>query len=99
MNAGRDDSPAFTIHRRHPQLGGYADESTRISWNSRSVVGGSAALAEPQQTAAPSRKGRLKQGVTRGVFGRGVLSRTAAVRRRAWAFKDSISSRRPTGRS
>ena len=37
-----------------------------------SLAAARAALAAPQQTATPSRKGRLKQGVTRGVFGRGV---------------------------
>ena len=37
-----------------------------------SLAAARAALAGPQQTATPARKGRLKQGVTRGVFGRGV---------------------------
>ena len=38
---------------------------------------------------APSLKGRFKQGVTRGVFGRGPAWKTAAARRRDSASKAS----------
>jgi hydroxypyruvate isomerase len=37
-----------------------------------SIAIGAAAPAGQEKTPAPGRKGRLKQGVTRGVFGRGV---------------------------
>ena len=72
--------------------------------NRRAFLGTAAAsLAAARRLAEPHRRrrraqGRLKQGVTRGVFGRGVPledCRPGGER----AFKDSISSRRPTGRS
>jgi len=51
-----------------------------------------------QVAAPPKRKGRVKQGITRGVFGRQVISRIAAKKPLSWGFAASISSARPIGR-
>ena len=64
-----------------------------------SLAAARAALAEPTDGGAVAQGPWRSRGSREACLDEASLWRTAAARRRASAFKDSISSRRPTGRS